>query len=70
MKTLIAVAALSAVLLLVGPAAFATEPEVEGLKLDEAGALYRPAMQVVQERIIWAEEADLDIGGLDVRDYN
>lgn len=68
MKTLIAVAALSAVLLLVGPAAFATEPEVEGLKLDEAGALYRPAPQVVQERFLWAEEADVDIAGLDVRD--
>lgn len=68
MKTLIAVATLSAVLLLVGPAAFATEPEVEGLNLDEAGALYRPATPVEQGQFIWAEHADVYIAGLDVRD--
>jgi hypothetical protein len=69
MRTLIAVATLSAALLLVGSAALATEPEHEGLKLDEPGAFtYRPATQVEQERLIWAEEADVDIVGLDVRD--
>lgn len=68
MKTLIAVIALSAVLLSLGAQAFADEADVEGLTLDVPGYIHQPAPQVVQERFLWAEEADVDIAGLDVRD--
>jgi hypothetical protein len=65
MRNLIALVALSAILLSLGTQAFADEPEVD--RLGEAEFKYQPATQVVDETILGAP-AEADIVGLDVRD--
>ena len=64
MRNLIALVALSAILLSLGTQAFADEPEVD--RLGEAEFKYQPATQV--EETILGAPAEAEIAGLDVRD--